>query len=316
MTARQGVTPGGCLDLFLIREEEAARLGLEVDLVHRAIKSREVGRWSVSWSGRVLLYPYCAVGRRAVPAFTLSAETANRLGILHALDFEKPLDAEEEEIVRRKGVDQATVERLLKHRIALGLVEHPATAAYLVRHYEELEGRVFEKKRFANGTKAGKHWYEYHRPRDPRFMFSKTRILSPTLAREVRFSLDTFGYLLDHACLYLQPAPQTQAGYAALRDRLSKAIGKPVPPRSVLKYCLGFLNSDAANAQLRSQRPTPKGSYPVDEHFLREISIPMPEKRSASAILECVNRLVGAAPRANRAPLEDELKGLMKGLLP
>ena len=127
LDARQGVTPGGCLDLFLIREEEAARLGLEVDLVHRAIKSREVGRWSVSWSGRVLLYPYCAVGRRAVPAFTLSAETANRLGILHALDFEKPLDAEEEEIVRRKGVNQATVERLLKHRIALGLVEHPAT---------------------------------------------------------------------------------------------------------------------------------------------------------------------------------------------
>ena len=210
-------------------------------------------------------------------------EAIRRLGVLHALDFEKQFDAQEEEIVRRKGVNPATVGQLLKHRMALGLVDYPAAAAYLVHHYEQLEGRRLRRKRF---TKAGKQWYEYHRPRDPRWMLSKTRILSPTLVKEVRFSLDSHGYLSDHACLYLQPAARTNPGYTALRGRLGKAIGKQASLQSVLKYCLAFLNSNEANERLRSRRPTPKGSYPVDEDYLREILIPMPEKRSAAAILE------------------------------
>jgi hypothetical protein len=310
---RQGVTPGGCLDVFLMSEERATELQLETELVHKAIKSRELGRWSISWAGRVLLYPYRVSGRDATPAFTLRAEQIDdaglreairRLGVLHSLDFDKALDAQEEEIVRRKGVNQATVGQLLKHRIALGLVEYPAAAAYLVQHYEQLEGRVFEKRRF---TKAGKQWYEYHRPRDARWMFSKTRILSPTLVREVRFSLDTHGYLSDHACLYLQPAARTNLGYTALRNRLGKAIGKQASLQSVLKYCLAFLNGNEANERLRTRRPTPKGSYPVAEDYLREIWIPMPKKRSASAILELTTRLVAAKSQAAREPLEREL---------
>ncbi len=310
---RQGVTPGGCLDVFLLSAERAKGLGLEAELVHNAIKSREIDRWSVSWAGRVLLYPYCVVGRRAVPAFTLNAEevedaalrdTIRRLGISHALDFEKSLDSHEEEIVRRKGVNQATVERLLKHRVALGLVKYPATAAYLVRHYEQLEGRIYEKKRFA---KMGKHWYEYHRPRDPRYMLSKTRIVSPTLVKDVRFSLDNRGHLSDHACLYLQPAAKTNVGYAALRGQLTKAIGKPASLQSVLKYCLAFLNSDEANERLRTRRPTPKGSYQVAEDYLREILIPMPEKRSANAILKLTSCLVVAKTQTEKDLLEKDL---------
>ena len=142
-----------------------------------------------------------------MPAFTLSAETANRLGILHALDFEKPLDAEEEEIVRRKGVNQATVERLLKHRIALGLVEHPATAAYLVRDYEELEGRVFEKKRFANGTKAGKHWYEYHPADIEDSCFPKREFCRPPLPGKSDSRWTLFGYCLLRVSLPATGSP-------------------------------------------------------------------------------------------------------------
>jgi len=286
---------------------------LEAELVHKAIKSREIDRWSVSWEGRVLLYPYSVAGRRAMPAFTLNIEeiedaglrdTVRRLGVAHALDFEKPLDAREEEIVRRKGVNQTTVEQLLKHRIALGLVKYPATAAYLVQHYEQLEGRVFEKERF---TKMGKHWYEYHRPRDPKYVLSRARILSPTLVKEVRFSLDNRGYLSDHACLYLQPAAKTNAGYTALRSKLSRAIGKPASLQSVLKYCLAFLNGDDADERLRTRRPTPKGSYQVTEDYLREILIPMPEKHSASAILELTTRLVAAGTQVEREALGKKL---------
>jgi hypothetical protein len=261
----------------------------------------------------VLLYPYTVAGRRATPAFALNieeikdagiADAVRRLGVAHALDFEKPLDAREGEIVRRKGVNQTTVEQLLKHRIALGLVKYPAAAAYLAQHYEQLEGRVFEKKRFAN---TGKHWYEYHRPRDPRYVLSKSHILSPTLVKKVRFSLDDHGYLSDHACLYLQPATKANAGYTALRGKLSKAIGKPASPQSVLKYCLAFLNSNDANERLRSRRPTPKGSYQVTEDYLREISIPMPDKRSATAVLKLITQLVAAKTEAEREGLEREL---------
>ena len=53
-------------------------------------------------------------------------------------------------------------------------------------------------------------------------MLSKTRIVSPTLVKEVRFSLDNRGYLSDHACLYLQPAAKTNAGYAALRGQTNQ----------------------------------------------------------------------------------------------
>ena len=63
----------------------------------------------------------------------------------------------------------------------------------------------------------------------------------------------------------------------------------------MLKYCLAFLNGDDANERLwAGRRPTPKGFYPVTEDYLREILIPMPEKRSANAILELVTRLVAA----------------------
>ena len=52
---RQGVTPGGCLDVFLMPQEMAGRLGLEPELVHSAVKSKEIDRWSVAWNGRELL---------------------------------------------------------------------------------------------------------------------------------------------------------------------------------------------------------------------------------------------------------------------
>ncbi len=66
---RQGVTPGGCLDIFLLDEARARELKLERKLVHRSVKSREFERWRTAHKGRVLLYPYVVKDGEAVPAF-------------------------------------------------------------------------------------------------------------------------------------------------------------------------------------------------------------------------------------------------------
>ena len=295
-------------------QEMAGRLGLEPELVHSAVKSKEIDRWSVAWNGRVLLYPYRVSGKDAVQAFAWkSDEIGNsrlrdiirRRDVRHALDFDRQLDVHEDEIVRRRGVNQSTVADLLEHRVALGLVKYPATARYLVQHYEQLEGRVFEKKRFAHSSK---HWYEYHRPRDPRLMLSRPRIVSATLVKETRFSLDTAGYLSDHACLYLQPTAKTAAGYQELRSKLSKAIGKEASLQSALEYCLAFLNSHDANHQLLTgRRPTPKGFYQVTEEYLREVAIPLPQAKTAGRILELVTKLTHSKTKSDIKHLEGQL---------
>jgi len=229
------------------------------------------------------------------------------------LDFERQLDAHETAIVRRGGINRATAKALLEHRIALGLVKYPAAARYLVEHYDRLEGRVFEKKGF---THAGKHWYEYHRPRDPRLMLSRMRILSPTLVKAVRFSLDDVGYLSDHACLYLQPNAGTNGGYMDLRRKLREAVGRDVPLEGVLKYCLAFLNGQEANDRLlRGRRPTPKGFYQVTEAYLREVPIPMPAKRTAKRVLELVTRLTSTDGPSEIEALEKELGKLVSAML-
>jgi type I restriction-modification system DNA methylase subunit len=315
---RQGVTPGGCLEVFLMSKEKAKDLGLEEVLIHRAIKSKQVERWRVTWTGRVLLYPY----ESAVPAFALDlekmedtklAEVLRDLKVKDALDFDRQIDRREEEIVRRRGVNPATVGELLKHRVALGLVKYPVAAAYLTQHYEQLEGRVFEKKRF---THMGKRWYEYHRPRDPELMLSKMRIVSPTLMKRVRFSLDTVGYLSDHACLYLQPTRKTFAGYSQIRKRLTKALGRRASPEDVLKYCLAFLNSDYAQERLvTGHRPRPGEVYSMTEAVLREIPIPSPNKKAARPILRLVTRLIGGRGQKEMMRLEKDLGGIVNRIL-
>jgi hypothetical protein len=317
LETRQGVTPGGCLELFLMTQMEAKALELEDALVRRAVKSKQMDRWRVHWGGLVLLYPYDVVGDELTPAFELERErikddqlreAIRRLGVEDALDFERQLDDHETEITRRKGVNRATVPQLLKHRIGLGLVNYPKVAQHLVHNYEQLEGRVFEKKRFVD---LGKRWYEYHRPREPKLMFSRQRILSPTLVKTVRFSLDAAGYLSDHACLYIQPTPQTRSQYVQLRKQLSAALRHgEASSEDVLKYCLAFLNSAYAQQRLvTGHRPTPKGFYAVTKQYLEEIPIPPPAKTKAKQIVDLVTKLTTAREQG----LIDELeKGLAK----
>ncbi|MGB8481512.1 MAG: hypothetical protein WCE63_22130 [Acidobacteriaceae bacterium] len=68
---RQGVTPGGCLDVFLMDTKKATMLNLEEALVRKAIKSKQLVRWRVEWKDRVLFYPYHQNGKKSEPAFTI-----------------------------------------------------------------------------------------------------------------------------------------------------------------------------------------------------------------------------------------------------
>lgn len=306
---RQGVTPGGCLDVFLMSEQRANELGLEGALVHRAIKTRHTERWHPHWRGLVLLYPYVLNGDQALPAFSIQGQT-----MTDALDFETVLDARERQIRRGRPMDNATAKDILEHRLADGLVEHPQTARYLVGHYARLEGRIFKKKPLAA---FGRRWYEYLWPRDAKLLLTTTaRIVSPTLTRETRFSLDLEGFLADHACLYMLPTRKTEKGRTALHEALTETLGRTASDVDVLHYCLAFLNSQRAQRALARRRPTPMGSYQIGEQYLSEIPVVLPTSRNdAENIIEVVARLTQGAPPGERAILEDRLDKIVSRLL-
>jgi hypothetical protein len=189
---RQGVTPGGCLDLFLMDYKKAEFLGLEEALVHKAIKGVNLRRFYLQWEGRMLFYPYHTTGTRSEPAFTIQWDEIEdeslekrliRLGMEDALDFNIQIDSRETDIVKQRGINNDSVRELLQHRASLGLVKYPKAAKYLTDNYEHLEGRVFKKR---NIRTFNRRWYEYIWPRDVNVILAKPRIISPRLARTPR----------------------------------------------------------------------------------------------------------------------------------
>ena len=326
LEVRQGVTPGGCLEVFLLEEPVTRHLKLEKELVHRAIKSKDLERWSVDWHARVLLYPYHEQEKSYVPAFEIDmavvkdkklAKRLTQIGLEDALDFDVQIDDWEREIIRKSGVRQESVALLLQHRIAEGLVQYPNTARYLIGHYDRLEKRVFKKR---NIRKFNRRWYEYLWPRDAHVVLAKEKILSPTLIRTARFALDTNGYLSDHACLFLQPTSKTTRAWRAFSSQMKKSMGRDVNRTELLTYCLCFLNSTVATKALTEGRqPTPKGSYQITEQSLREVPIAPPTDRKAvSRMLSLATKIIEAdepfaVERVKK--LEAEIDGIVVGLL-
>jgi hypothetical protein len=290
---RQGVTPGGCLEIFLIDEAQAKELHLEKKLVHKAVKSREFERWHTVNTGRVLLYPYVVKDGEAIPAFS------RRGSKVDALDFENTFDEREKEILRGKTSDPRTIDKILGHRIAEGIVKYPNTSRYLSASYDLLSGRVFKKK---NIRKFNRQWYEYLWPRDPKLVLGAVpRVISPGLCKQVRFAIDTEGYLSDHACQFLFPRYGSTPGIVSFTRDLSEVLSRDVTKEEAILYCLAFMNSPYAQERLISGRlPTPKGFYQVSEEFLKEIPVALPADRKAGEqIIASVKRLVeGMEPEA------------------
>lgn len=263
LSHRQGVTPGGALDLYLLDGPRAKAAKLETELVRPAIKSRGIRPWMLPDQDLVLLYPYTLATGEPQPAFRIKHPK-----LKDSLDFDVALDTWE--ATRRSG-GGAWVQDTLEHRIAKGLVAYPNAARYLVGHYQRLQSRTFEGQNIREFRKA---WYEYHRPRGSEVVSGVPRLVSPSLVRDVRFALDTQGFLSDHAAIFLVVTNDTAKTHADFRKKLASALGRTEDDTDVMLYLLAHLNTDYALEVLkRGRNPTPKGYYPINESFMDEIMV-------------------------------------------
>jgi len=322
----QGVTVGGkeCLNIFLITQEDAQHHKLEREILHPVIKGRETIRWRMPPIDKIILYPYEKVEDKYKTAFYIKvSEIKDRKiqkliinnKLVDALVFDKLIDAREQEIVsKNKGINQSSVQDLLKHRIALGLIKFPQVANYLIESYNILEGRIFKKK---NIRMFNRFWYEYIWPRDPYSILSSPKIITPRLSKEVRFTLDEEGVIPQDSCICLLPTEKTSDNFKRLKSSVEKLLGKGLYKRDILLYCLAFLNSPYAQERLVSgHRPTPKGFYAITEEFLREIPIPISkDKGTTNAIIETVNNLINTKNEKEITELEKKLFSITSKIL-
>jgi len=80
-------------------------------------------------------------------------------------------------------------------RVAIELKDYPGARAYLESHKERLCGRKYV-------IEAGRQWYEIWVPHDP-LEWKKPKIVSPDIAEEPRFCLDTSGAMVNGDCYWM-----------------------------------------------------------------------------------------------------------------
>ena len=308
----QGVTVGGedCLSIFLMPQARAKELGLEETLIHPIIKSQETTAWRPQWGGNVILYPYHQDKQgRWLPAFA-----CRKPPVLDALDFEHCADKFEQDWIRKFGRNPITNKRLFEHRRdALEIIKYPKAAEYLLKFYEQLSGRTFEKRSI---YACGKQWYEFHRPRDAEIVFGQPKIISPRLTPKVRFALDQEGIGIQDSCLCLAFSDNTKEAYSEFRKRISKLLGHEVKTATVIRYLLAFLNSSYAQELLTTgHRPRPGDVFQISDEFLEELSIPFPKaKRELQNVLEAVDACMLARTEKEVAAAESRINSLVLGL--
>jgi len=302
----QGVTPSP-LELFLLDDERVKALGLESELLQKAIKSTDTAAWHVKWTGRWLLYPYrklAADRGRWRPAFQVGAD--GRELDHDTLLVDEPRD-EVEKAMTRAHLGAKGRADVLDLRVARGDVRYPNAARYLVSHYDRLSDRTFKKR---NVREFGRRWYEYIWPRDPKRLLLRPALVTRALVRQPSFALLEQRYLSDHAIYFLVPSARGQARRDAVAARLSKMLGREASARDVLLYVLLLanhpLNFERATA---GRKKTPKGSYQVSEKFLGEISVPPPSGSRAklAQAMEIAERLVAGQAAEGEAALAAEL---------
>jgi type I restriction-modification system DNA methylase subunit len=301
LEVRQGVTPGGegGLDIFLMAEERASEHALESDLLHAVAKGLEVEPYKCRKTGNVILYPYTINHRgRPTPAFDLSRWKEDQQGTIphdlrvlpDALEIEQYADAQEKNWRKGHLLDGDLIGKVLQHRRAMGIVQYPNVAKYLLGHYDQLAGRVFEKKTM---TELGKRWYEYHRPRSPLLMLAKPKIISPRLVERVTFALDSSGIVPQDSCIVLVKTAKRKLLWDRFAKSLRDLLGRNVTDLDVYKVLLAFLNSGAAQELLVTGRqPTPRGFYQITEVYLSDVQIPpLKNAKQIEKLIESVDIL-------------------------
>jgi hypothetical protein len=176
----QGATPGGSGDvkgkkIFILTADEAAELAIESRLLVPVVDAEDVSGLMIAKPTKVALYPYRTSGGRIV---------IEDLGA---------------------GIEKETNEaagRELNSRIAKSKIKYPAAAKYLITHYAELYGRVFENK--VLGRKQ-REWYRWHRPRDPRQLLAKPKIILRRHFTGELASVDMIGVLPLDGCWAMIP---------------------------------------------------------------------------------------------------------------
>jgi len=321
----QGVTPGGqgCLDIFLLDRSIAERGNYESDLLHSVTKGIDVKPWKCPDTGRVIIYPYKIEEETAKPAFDMGAWKDEQTGkiaeglrlLKDALDFSIPIDDFENDLLRRGAIDQEKLSRLFLHRCGLGIIRYPAVGNYLVSHYDKLQTRVFKKR---NIRSFNRQWYEYIWPRDIEVMLQRPKIISPRLARVVRFAMDTTGIVPQDSCIALAKTSKTQFMWNKLRRSLSEGVKREISDLEVYKFLLAFLNSEQTQKLLvTGRRPTPKGSYQISDDFLADIHIPpCPPEKHLRTILEAGDILFNSVTAESEySKAQDQINKVVEKLI-
>src|ERR1035441_5964910 len=218
LSTTQGVTVGGdgCLSMFMLKEDDLKRWNLEPKLVHKVMKGHDTTAWSPEWADDYLLYPYLYNSKEDdwVPAFR-----CKHSNLADGLDFERTADAYETNLERKKGKIPEVLKAILEHRIdGTKLVAFPNVARYLLTHYPILSTRIMDKR---NILAWHKQWYELHRPRDAKMLFSSAKIISPRLTPNVRFAIDEKCMALQDSCICLVPTNETQEEFDDFQEKLS-----------------------------------------------------------------------------------------------
>lgn len=300
----QGVTPGGegALEIFQMPPDVATHEGLESELVHFALKGIDVHRWLVQPTDTVMLYPYV----RSTDGFHAAFRAHDADLDDDILDL-RPRGNAEENLVAGAPEDEAR-DRLLTHRTAAGRISYPGAAKYLVGHYQQLATRRPKGRPFRS---FGRQWYEYLWPRDAVRMLAAPKLVAPRLARWPRFALDEDGLLPSDSCVAIE-SPTTPEGRSQLADldrALSERAGRAISPRELLIYAMAFLNSASSAFLLKVGRePTPKGSWNVNEEYLRFVRLGVPSADLLERILATAGECVDGVGRGESvAELESEL---------
>ncbi len=148
----------------------------------------------------------------------------------------------------------------------LNITEYPNGYEYIKQHYDSLSKRILDGKKI---TEWGKQWFSFWRARNPE-VFTKQKILSPRIATNNSFTLDSNGefYLTDSAV----------------------AI---VPKDIEIKYLLGVLNSNLLFYIVKNTSPFVQGRYySYTRTYLDNLPIKLPETAQEKRIVEQIIKKV------------------------
>jgi len=152
----------------------------------------------------------------------------------------------------------------------LNLKEYPNGYEYIKQYHDILSKRILDGKKITNW---GKQWFSFWRVRNPE-VFTKQKILSPRIAINNSFSLDSNGefYLTDSAV----------------------AI---IPKEVNVKYLLGVLNSNLMFYIIKNTSPFVQGRYySYTRTYLDKLPIKLPstpeEKKIANQIIKKVDEIL------------------------